>query len=268
MIGGAIEAIRLNAANLPVEQAIALMPKATLFALAVNELILPLVVAAVITLAVIAYLHHISHRVIAGLTERAVKREVARRLALASGNADDATDAATHERKFTPEWSRGLWDRARRLWEGIPGNSWVVLAVYVVLIVFVVQTSLITFAWIPTYVVQIRLQGPIMEAAFQGRTSRRRELALLGVLLCSVSGTNSLLGEVAQPGPLPRALVAVAGQAAPTRGAFVAETSDGVYVGVRGQLILISERLVDRLTITNAPTQKPAKAETIWQRLQ
>jgi hypothetical protein len=44
-VGSAIEAMRLNAAGLPVEQALSLVPKTTVLALAINALLLPAVVS-------------------------------------------------------------------------------------------------------------------------------------------------------------------------------------------------------------------------------
>jgi hypothetical protein len=62
LVGGTIEAIRLNAAHLPVGQAITAVPKDTLFALAVDALILPTAISALITVALVAWMRSWAER--------------------------------------------------------------------------------------------------------------------------------------------------------------------------------------------------------------
>jgi hypothetical protein len=155
-----------------------------------------------------------------------------------------------------------------RTWGKTLGRvSYKIWIVAVLAYTFVIPTTIFALLLPPALLLQLRAQTAIFGASDAGRISRRRELLSVGLVVAAFVGSTTLLGEWLEPGPLPRVSVQVSGVSTPTTGAFVGVTATGVYLGRNGQLVMIPQRLVDRVTVTAAPAQKPQKVRTSWQRL-
>jgi hypothetical protein len=143
----------------------------------------------------------------------------------------------------------------------IPGKIWILAFLAYV---FVLPTTLYSLLFIPITTLQYRM----LDKVFARKLSWRREIALVALIGAGFGGGMTMLGELLQPGPLPRAMVKVSSTGRAVTGDFVGQANGGVYLGRHRQLVMIPQRLIDQLTVVSAPATKPPKPETLLQRLQ
>jgi hypothetical protein len=278
-VGAGIEALRLNAAGLPVEEAIAVVPKTAMVALAINALVLRALIQAVLTGLLLYWLNlradaAIAPEAILRRGERAVARKQRReargqRLAvlgelrrLVRRNLGRASRAVGVHRA-----ARALVAFLVLAWRRTLGHVrhkfWIALAL---IYTFLLPWTAFTIFGTIIALVQVNLLVAIGRRRRAGLMTMRTEAALLGVITAISLTTMTLTGEAIRPGPLPRAAVLVEGAGKPIVGDYVSTTNDGVYVGIRRKLLLIPDHRVSTITIYNAPEQKPEKARTLIQR--
>jgi hypothetical protein len=377
VVGATIEAIRLHHARVPVEEALAVVSRASLVALAINALILPALVTTAILVLLAAVLRHaddrrdrpenVARRRVSGLRKgvgRGVERaldesqvaatvnetlrmqiretvegqlkelglddldEAARddlvakveRATIGSMRSEkiDAISAHLHDvlgeslaeateglseadlhsvnaaideaaargldpdGRLTARIGRSVRRGVRRLfqklrvllapplrvvlWPLTRFGRYVLILLVVAVYVFTPVTTDLLVAY-PILWSQVWVQSSVFQAGRAHRISRRRELALLALVFATAVGLNSLLSELVDPGPLPRASVTVYGRASPLTGDFIGNDSSGVWVGRRGRLITIPQRLIEQVNITPAPARKPGPSRSLFQRL-
>lgn len=265
--GAAIEALRLHKAGLPVEQAISVVPRTALFALAVNALLLPAIIIAAFGVGSVLWTQQFTEREpdpkkqeqkLAKQRERQARREARIR----SGRVRNAM-----RRLLTPAYAqvaRPAWSATfGRLSPAIQG--WAAFGVIYVLFLPWTPTGLVPFVF---GAAQFWMIGHIARHRAMRTISRRREAVLFGVVAGLTISASTMAREIIDPGPLPLASVKVVGQKKETRGMYIATTPEGVYLGVDRRLVLIPDRLADKTNIWNAPEQKPEKGETLLSRIE
>jgi hypothetical protein len=377
VIGATIEAVRLHHAGVPVEEALAVVPRASMVALAINALFLPTLVTTVIVVLMVAFFRHaedrrerpenVARRRVGGLRkgvgnvvertlddgqvaatvdqalrkqireaaesrmkelgidgldetateeliaeiERAtigpLRGEMTGRVSshlrdvlggsiakaseglsetdLQSVNAaiDEAAERALDpDSRLTARIVRSFRRGRRRLLQRLLtlfrpsarvllwplrrfGGYWLILLAIAGYLFIPVTTALLL--GYPILWGQVWAQSSVFQAGRAHRISRRRELALLGLVSAIAVGLNSLLGELVDPGPLPLASVEVYGRTGALTGDFIGNDLTGVYVGRKGRLITIPQRLTEQVNITPAPPQKPEVSRSLFQRL-
>jgi hypothetical protein len=232
VIGAAIEAVRLYHAGLPVEQAIALVPKATLVAVAVDELFLPTLAftlagfAGVFSARALAHLHT-AHR--------------------------ETSDARSSSRSAALQRARWL----RKAWP-------VLLLVVLVVVPWTVHLVAYTIFGVTGGFAA----GAISSRADEGHLTRRAELLAIAAIVAAVSGMATLFIQLLKPGPLPVVRVELAGDASSLRGRYVGAAQDAVYVDVDKRLVAIPERLVSRTVISRPPAPQPESSESVLERME
>lgn len=136
-----------------------------------------------------------------------------------------------------------IWPRLVRPWAGripwlwrltlgrIRHKFWIVTAL---LYVFVWHTTGATFVLLFGNLLMIRAQSAVYAKADAGHISRRREVLIAALITMLTVGTTTILEEAIRPGPLPRATLTLA-NGSTVNGAFIAETTSGVYIGSKGR---------------------------------
>jgi hypothetical protein len=267
-VGAAVQALRLQHAGLPVEQAISVVPRTAMASLAVNALLLPAILSAIVATAAVIWAQKFSEREpdAAELEQKRAQKE-----ARAERRAEGIRNAGRVRRAirsvFTPIFSRGLGPVWSATFGRLPtlAQGWAFFGVIYVLFIPWTAVGLVTFAF---NAVQLWLIGHIAKHRALRIISRRREAVLFGVIAGLMISAQTMAREVIHPGPLPRASVRVVGQKTEARGDYVATTPEGVYLGVRRRLVLIPDRLTDSTAIWNAPEQKQEAAKTLIARVE
>ena len=98
--------------------------------------------------------------------------------------------------------------------------------------------------------------------------TRRTEALLIGGLVALALSGETLAQQITRPEPLALASVTLVGHPRLLTGEFVANTPEGLYVGAHHSLLLIPERLIDQVAISNARPRKPETARTLLDRIQ
>ena len=266
-VGAAVEALRLDHAGLPVEQTISVVPRTAMLALAINALLLPALIAAVVIGAVILWSQRFTDRepdpADLALKQAAREARVARRELRIS-------EAGPFRRRaraiLTPVFVRAVAPGWNATIGRLPANAqgWALIGVVYFLFLPWTVSAIVLYVG---NLSQFFLINAIARHRAMRVISRRREAVLIAILAGLAVSSQAMIREVFHPGPLPRASVKIAGQSKETRGAYVATTPEGVYLGVNRTLILIPDRLADRTTVWNAPEPQPEKAETLIHRI-
>jgi len=286
-VGAGIEALRLNAAGLPVEEAIAVVPKTAMVTLAINALLLRAFIQAVLTGVLLYWLNL---RAAAALEPEAVLRRgekaaarkqrreargrrlaalgtllrLVRRMLGRASRAVGVHRAARAVLAFLVFLGEGIIVVWRRTLGHVRHKFWIALAL---VYAFLLPWTAFTIYGTIIVVVQLNLIVAIGRRRRAGLMTIRTEATLLGAIAAISLTTMTLTGEAIRPGPLPRAAVQVEGAAKPLLGDYVSTTNDGVYLGVHRKLLLIPNHRVSTITIYNAPEQKPEIGRTLIQRL-
>jgi hypothetical protein len=286
-VGFGIEALRLNSAGLPVEEAIAVVPKTAMVSLAINAIFLKVVIQGVLTAFFMVWL---KGRADAMLTPEALLRRGERANARRRRWRAIRARLAPIFRPFAGiRPALGRITRALRVHKAartvlrlckmvlhavvvawrhtlahVPHKLWITLGL---LYAFLLPWTWFVLYSVPIVSFQIKALSAVARRRAAGVMSIRTEGVLLGVITgCSVASLT-LIGEAIRPGPLPRASVQVEGASTPIVGDYVATTNDGAYLGVHRKLTLIPDHRVSTVTIYNAPGMKPEKGRTLMQRL-
>lgn len=286
-VGFGIEALRLSAAGLPVEEAISVVPKTAMLSLSINAIFLKTVLLGVLTAVVMLW---VSNRAAAMTMPEAVLRRgeranvrrrrwhavvarlapLARPLRRVRCLLGRVTRALRIHRVATAVWvlfraTLGVvvlgW---RHTLAHVRHKFWITLAL---LYTFLVPWTAVTIYGVAIVGLQVKALSAVSRRHTARLMSARVEAVLVGVITACSIASMTLIGEAIRPGPLPRATIRVDGAAKPIIGDYVATTNDGVYVGVHRKLMLIPDHRVSTVTIYDAPAQKPEKPETLIQRL-
>jgi hypothetical protein len=276
VIGGAVEALRLNHAGLPVEQSIAVVPKATLLAVAIDAIFLPAVVQAAINILIFLYLKNWGERLTHPTAVERRQSKAARRAA-----------SPSPLRRFI-RWSRSVlgcafrrisshsmglrvreplrrWVRPPVLWflGRIVLRPWFPWALILIFLPWT-GTTLILYV---SVTVQFRVYPALYRRADAGLISRRLELVAVGVISAIAIFASSLGDEVVYPGRLPTATVDLSNQTTRIRGNYVGTSSENVYLGVDKHLVGIPQHLIARVSVTRPKRRPPENGKSLLRRL-
>ena len=255
-------AIRLNNAGLPVDAAISVVPRSTLFALATNALFLP----ALINFAIIALLMTGMQR----STDRLLHPEaIQRRQVRKEARQADPSWFRRHLRTLFGSGPMRLagthFVRAvvaifrtpfGRVFAWILRNPWFVLiGLYAIFLPWTVAGLVLTAG---SYV-QLSMQANVSAKRDQKAITRRTEALMIGLAAAAVVFGETTIQELVRPGRLANASVQIVGHSKPLQGIFVAETQEGVYVGVNRRLVLTPERSWIRSPYTMSRRGRPKR---------
>jgi hypothetical protein len=267
-VGASVEALRLHHAGLPVEQAISVVPRTSLATLAVNALLLPAAISAIIAAVAIAWSQKFTEREPdAAQVEmkrlkqqtRAERREERMRHAGRVRRTMRRVLTAVFSSVLGPAWSATFG----RLPTAIQG--WAFIGVVYVLFIPWTLAGLIGLLF---NAVQLWVIGHVARHRALRIISRRREVVLIAVAAGLLISAQTMAREVTRPGPLPRVGVKVVGQPSEIRGDYIATTAEGVYLGMGRRVVVIPDRRVDRTIIWNAPEQKQEDPATLLSRVE
>ncbi|HSZ06654.1 MAG TPA: hypothetical protein VK778_15815 [Solirubrobacteraceae bacterium] len=286
-VGFGIEALRLNAAGLPVTEALAVIPKTALVSLAIDAIFLKVLIQGVLTALFMIWAKGRAAAMTApeavlrrGERANARKRRwqtvqaslaplsrlfrSARRLLGRVTRALQIHRAARAALRLFLLILRGAVIVWRHTLSHVRHKFWITLGL---LYAFLVPWTAFTLYATVIVVFQARALSAVSRRRDAGIMSIRAEAVLLGVITACSVASMTLIGEAIRPGPLPRVAVNVEGAPKPIIGDYVSTTNDGVYIGVHRKLTLIPDHRVSTVTIYNAPEQKPERSQTLLQRL-
>jgi hypothetical protein len=284
-VGFGIEALRLNAAGLPVTEALAVVPKTALVSLAIDAIFLKVLIQGVLTA---MFMFWAKGRAAAMTAPEAVlrrgERANARKRRWQAVRASLTFYPFRSARRLLGRVTRALRiHRAARVALGlfalilrgvaivwrhtlshVRHKFWITIGL---LYAFLVPWTAFTLYATVIFSFQVKALSAVSRRRDAGVTSVRVEAVLLGVITACSVASMTLIGEAIRPGPLPRVAVNVEGAPKPLIGDYVSTTNDGIYMGVHRKLTLIPDHRVSSVTIYNAPEQKPEKSRTLLQRL-
>jgi hypothetical protein len=284
-LGAAIESMRLHHAGVPVEQAVAVIPKGTFASVAVDALFVPMLVSMAFSTCFVLYIGWWADRLTTpeAITQRAAKREAkaARKIAKQEVSPGALHSALSRASKWiVSAWRKyvspsivgwGLVQLGRlllpmlRLLARFPHKR---LLFYAVLYTFLLPWtyfSLILLAGV--LFIQLPAQSRIFVWASAGLLSRRLEVTLLVAAGAAMVAATTLADEAIRPESLPGASLNLTGQAKPMHGAFIADTAEDVYMEIGGRLFVIPNQRVKQLIVSRARSRKNEKARTLLERL-
>jgi hypothetical protein len=290
VLGGFIEGLRLHHAGAPVSDAIAVVPKSTLFALAIDALLLRVLVQIVVVGGALLWAskwteaHEQPNRVAerepkakAKAEERALRRKQRKE------------NPSRRRRAARRAWS---WSERPRRWAGrqvvvvakpvwVAGARWVApvwrptlgrvrhkeWTLYVLWFLLVLPWTVVLLIGLTTVYIQFRIIFWLARVRRQGRFGYRWEAILVALTGALGIFVLTLGSEVVQPHSLPSVAVSRTAHLPKLVGGFVANTPDGVYLVVKHHLIVIPQRRVSEIVVTDSEPPKEEKGRNLIQRL-